>query len=717
MIDQRVSWEAAISSSVEAFKLAADTPLQAKNNPEVGLAIVGSMQEAAALMVDATMGNLPTAGVPEIPEPESEETPLLRALVDSRRATQDLRTGDADHMPLSVVSNLAGDMVSVLARTYRYSGATAPRRSVEAMVNSTGRAVPVEPSLTPEEREMVWIMNDYPARRLRSGAWALIFATRGLDVGEPQIEAMRERLEDRSLKLRGLVVLKPGNATSMGATIQRSTNRPEFDYVPNIDHLTGRWAGRNGNGGEAGAEDEVSLPGQLHIRKDGVYVGDTKVSFPNAFKVHLRVGEVKASDFSKDFANILLQADLTEGEIRQSLEQKEKYKGITFASVARMRLMLQNRLRDLGLSAHWHQSLNDEGKTVYGLRKEAVKTEAKSHEAMPTEEWIDPRENRDAREDFTEWGLQIVKAKDGRRLLKFLHHEYTKGSAFTAGAVETVFDASAVFIEDLVASLQKEGYKVDQKSLEQDLQKFQKWMSNIGFSVHWRDGMVKVGEEKKTDELGREVTVPIRRRLVRARSIVDEEFKDVSDLLPQTSEPASEPETDAEDDLEKQAEREALADILIHELEEEQKNREAQEPEPEAEAEDEDEPEQRETKQEALARSVARTAGMLGSDTTVLLNDGTVVDITSRKWRQHAACRDLDPVIFYASSDEEAEPAKDVCAECVVRSACLEHALMTREKEGVWGGMTERERRRVIRQRRNASSGLSKLPRALPKDF
>jgi WhiB family redox-sensing transcriptional regulator len=72
-------------------------------------------------------------------------------------------------------------------------------------------------------------------------------------------------------------------------------------------------------------------------------------------------------------------------------------------------------------------------------------------------------------------------------------------------------------------------------------------------------------------------------------------------------------------------------------------------------------------------------------------------------WRKHAACRGLDPLIFYPATEEEAEIAKDVCAECPVRETCLEHALAVREKEGVWGGATERERRRIIRQRRRAS--------------
>lgn len=72
-------------------------------------------------------------------------------------------------------------------------------------------------------------------------------------------------------------------------------------------------------------------------------------------------------------------------------------------------------------------------------------------------------------------------------------------------------------------------------------------------------------------------------------------------------------------------------------------------------------------------------------------------------WRQHAACRGLDPLVFYPATDDEADDAKAVCNGCPVREACLEHALAVREKEGVWGGATERERRRIIRQRRRAS--------------
>jgi len=76
------------------------------------------------------------------------------------------------------------------------------------------------------------------------------------------------------------------------------------------------------------------------------------------------------------------------------------------------------------------------------------------------------------------------------------------------------------------------------------------------------------------------------------------------------------------------------------------------------------------------------------------------VDDTIVSWSTKAACRGLDPSIFYPPSDEEADEAKAICAVCPVQVECLEHALALREKNGVWGGATERERMRIIRRRR-----------------
>jgi WhiB family redox-sensing transcriptional regulator len=54
-------------------------------------------------------------------------------------------------------------------------------------------------------------------------------------------------------------------------------------------------------------------------------------------------------------------------------------------------------------------------------------------------------------------------------------------------------------------------------------------------------------------------------------------------------------------------------------------------------------------------------------------------------------------------SDDDVWEAKAVCDACPVHQSCLEHALTVREREGVWGGLTERERRRVLRQRRRTA--------------
>ena len=69
-------------------------------------------------------------------------------------------------------------------------------------------------------------------------------------------------------------------------------------------------------------------------------------------------------------------------------------------------------------------------------------------------------------------------------------------------------------------------------------------------------------------------------------------------------------------------------------------------------------------------------------------------------WKTEAACKDLDVDIFFTASEADAGPAKSVCATCPVRQACLDYAIVTRQEDGVWGGMTESERRRERRRRR-----------------
>jgi WhiB family transcriptional regulator, redox-sensing transcriptional regulator len=77
----------------------------------------------------------------------------------------------------------------------------------------------------------------------------------------------------------------------------------------------------------------------------------------------------------------------------------------------------------------------------------------------------------------------------------------------------------------------------------------------------------------------------------------------------------------------------------------------------------------------------------------------TLTTYDPNEWRQDAACRDLDTAIFFPETDEAAAAAKAVCATCPVREACLQFALITRQDDGVWGGLDENERRRLRRRR------------------
>lgn len=61
-------------------------------------------------------------------------------------------------------------------------------------------------------------------------------------------------------------------------------------------------------------------------------------------------------------------------------------------------------------------------------------------------------------------------------------------------------------------------------------------------------------------------------------------------------------------------------------------------------------------------------------------------------WMDEAACKGLDPAIFYPPHAEIAF-AKAICARCPVREECLVHALRYNETRGVWGGTSERQRR------------------------
>ena len=70
-----------------------------------------------------------------------------------------------------------------------------------------------------------------------------------------------------------------------------------------------------------------------------------------------------------------------------------------------------------------------------------------------------------------------------------------------------------------------------------------------------------------------------------------------------------------------------------------------------------------------------------------------------RRWQEQANCLGVDPDLFFPERGASTREAKSVCSNCEVRADCLEYALVNGEKFGIWGGLSERERRRLRRQR------------------
>ncbi len=76
-------------------------------------------------------------------------------------------------------------------------------------------------------------------------------------------------------------------------------------------------------------------------------------------------------------------------------------------------------------------------------------------------------------------------------------------------------------------------------------------------------------------------------------------------------------------------------------------------------------------------------------------------------WRASAACQGSTAAAFYPPNTTETRDerlrreasARELCGRCAVRQACLEYALYVQEPYGIWGGLNEMERRRLLRRR------------------
>ena len=73
-------------------------------------------------------------------------------------------------------------------------------------------------------------------------------------------------------------------------------------------------------------------------------------------------------------------------------------------------------------------------------------------------------------------------------------------------------------------------------------------------------------------------------------------------------------------------------------------------------------------------------------------------DDAELSWQERALCAQTDPEAFFPERGGSTREAKKVCVSCEVRAECLEYALENDERFGIWGGLSERERRKLKRR-------------------
>jgi len=79
------------------------------------------------------------------------------------------------------------------------------------------------------------------------------------------------------------------------------------------------------------------------------------------------------------------------------------------------------------------------------------------------------------------------------------------------------------------------------------------------------------------------------------------------------------------------------------------------------------------------------------------------LEILTIEWRDLASCKEADPELFFPAGEsgpaiDQIRKAKEICASCPVIEECLDYAIETGQVAGIWGGLTEEERRPVRRR-------------------
>lgn len=78
------------------------------------------------------------------------------------------------------------------------------------------------------------------------------------------------------------------------------------------------------------------------------------------------------------------------------------------------------------------------------------------------------------------------------------------------------------------------------------------------------------------------------------------------------------------------------------------------------------------------------------------MNDGT--------WQDSALCGQTDPEAFHPQPGGTSRPAKKICSRCEVRTQCLQYAVETGQRFGIWGGVGQKELRRLVQEREEAAA-------------
>jgi WhiB family redox-sensing transcriptional regulator len=94
--------------------------------------------------------------------------------------------------------------------------------------------------------------------------------------------------------------------------------------------------------------------------------------------------------------------------------------------------------------------------------------------------------------------------------------------------------------------------------------------------------------------------------------------------------------------------------------------------------------------------SLGMGQGGMGQGIAGLLGIGAEADAQS--WQEQALCAETDPEAFFPEKGGSTREAKKICTGCEVKAQCLEYALSNDERFGIWGGLSERERRRLRRR-------------------